>query len=804
MSRSTSSSELGSPVWNDRSLSTERRVDALLAEMTLTEKVAQLSAIWPGATGADQAVAPHVDDAEGDSLADAALPLSAGVGHLTRPFGSAPIEAAAGAAALSKIQLQIAEANRFGIPAIVHEECLAGFTTWGATAYPIPLAWGATFNPAIVAEMGGRIGQSMRGVGIHQGLAPVLDVTVDARWGRTEETIGEDPYLVGVLASSYIRGLESSGIIATLKHFVGYSASRSARNLAPVSIGQRELADTLLLPFEMAVRESGVRSVMHSYASIDGVPAASSRALLTDLLREAWGFSGTVVADYFGIGFLKLLHHVAGTWGEAGALALRAGVDVELPSQQAFARPLIAEVEAGRLAEEFVDRAATRVLRQKVELGLLDPDWSSSGAGPAAGPLPHNLSLDTASDRELARSIAEQSVVLVKNDGILPIAGQPDHPVGFRGSIAVIGPCADDAMCLVGCYSFPNHVGVHHPDLPIGISMPTVLEALRTEFPNASIRYAQGCDIDGQGTAGFAEALALANESDLAILVLGDRAGLFGRGTSGEGCDAETLKLPGVQAELLEAVLSLGGDVVLTMVSGRPYYLGSAPERARAILQSFFPGEEGGSALAGIVGGRVNPSGRLPISIPGNPNTQSASYLASELARRSDVSNVDPTAAYPFGHGLGFSDFSWSGPTADGSPLVAGAAVHARAATDGVIPIGVTVRNDSDRAGAEIVQLYLHDPVASMVLPNSRLIGFVRVELAAHESAVVSFAVPADLTSFTGIDGARRVEPGAIALRLARSSDAVEFTIHAALDGPVRSVGHDRRLHCETAVLRAG
>ncbi|MEJ1229708.1 MAG: glycoside hydrolase family 3 N-terminal domain-containing protein [Galbitalea sp.] len=223
--------------------------------------------------------------------------------------------------ALSKIQLQIAEANRFGIPAIVHEECLAGFTTWGATAYPIPLAWGATFNPAIVAEMGGRIGQSMRGVGIHQGLAPVLDVTVDARWGRTEETIGEDPYLVGVLASSYIRGLESSGIIATLKHFVGYSASRSARNLAPVSIGQRELADTLLLPFEMAVRESGVRSVMHSYASIDGVPAASSRALLTDLLREAWGFSGTVVADYFGIGFLKLLHHVAGTWGEAGALA---------------------------------------------------------------------------------------------------------------------------------------------------------------------------------------------------------------------------------------------------------------------------------------------------------------------------------------------------------------------------------------------------------------------------------------------------------------------------------------------------
>lgn len=797
MSRSIPSSDPASPVWNDRSLSVDRRVAALLAEMTLTEKVGQLSAIWPGATGADQAVAPHVDDVEGDSLEGAAIPLSAGVGHLTRLFGSAPIEPAAGAAALSKVQHEIAEANRFGIPAIAHEECLAGFTTWGATAYPVPLAWGATFNPEIVTEMGGRIGQSMRSVGVHQGLAPVLDVSVDARWGRTEETIGEDPYLVGVLASAYIRGLESSGIIATLKHFVGYSASRSARNLAPVSIGQRELADTLLLPFEMAVRESGVRSVMHSYASIDGVPAVASQALLTDLLREKWGFTGTVVADYFGIGFLKLLHRVAGTWGEAGALALRAGVDVELPAQQAFARPLITEVEEGRLSEKFVDRAVTRVLRQKAELGLLDQDWNSPDSGGAtADPLSPDHSFDTDADRKLARTIAEQSVVLVKNDGVLPVVGGSSD---FRGSIAVIGPAAHDAICLVGCYSFPNHVGVHHPDLPIGISMPTVFESVQTEFPNATIRYAQGCEVDGETMAGFADALALVNDSDLTLLVLGDRAGLFGRGTSGEGCDAHTLKLPGVQAELLEEILSQSGDVVLIMMSGRPYYLGSAPERARAIVQSFFPGEEGGSALAGIVSGRVNPSGRLPISMPGNPSTLTASYLSSGLAQKSEVSNVDPTAAYPFGHGLGFSEFSWSEPTADGLPLVADAAVHTRASTDGTISIGLTVCNESNRTGVEVVQLYLHDPVASVVLPNSRLIGFVRVELAAQASTVVSFAVPADLASFTGIDGSRRVEPGKIALRLARSSDAVDFTINAVLDGPVRTVGHDRRFHCEAA-----
>ena len=343
MTSHETTSSLDRAAWKDSTLRPTDRVRALMEAMTLREKVAQLYGTWMGAKTVDGTeVAPHQNEMGEDiSLGDL---LQFGLGQLTRSFGTVPLEPAIGAAELARSQRQVVESNRFGIPALAHEECLAGFTTWKATAYPVPLSWGATFNPELIRELGERIGASMRSVGVHQGLAPVLDVTRDPRWGRTEETIGEDPYLVGAIASAYIQGMESAGVIATLKHFVGYSASKAGRNLAPVSMGLRELADVMLPPFEMAVRESGVRSVMHSYADVDGVPAAANEQLLTGLLRDTWGFDGTVVADYFGIGFLKILHGVAGTWGEAAILALRAGVDVELPGVKTYAEPLIAEI----------------------------------------------------------------------------------------------------------------------------------------------------------------------------------------------------------------------------------------------------------------------------------------------------------------------------------------------------------------------------------------------------------------------------------------------------------------------------
>ncbi|MGX1089875.1 beta-glucosidase-like glycosyl hydrolase [Streptomyces albogriseolus] len=416
------------PLWNDPSHPVSARVDALIGAMTLQEKIAQLYGVWVGASANGGEVAPHQHDMEEAVDLDALLP--SGLGQLTRPFGTAPVDPALGALSLLRTQTRITSANRFGIPAVAHEECLAGFAAWGATAYPVPLSWGATFDPDVIRRMAAAIGRDMRAVGVHQGLAPVLDVVRDARWGRVEETIGEDPYLVGTIGTAYVQGLESAGIVATLKHFVGYSASRAGRNLAPSSVGPRERADVLLPPFEMAIREGGARSVMHAYTDIDGVPAAADETLLTGLLRDTWGFDGTVVADYFGIAFLKTLHGVAGDFADAAGAALEAGVDIELPTVKTFGAPLAEAVAEGRVPEALIDRALRRVLAQKAELGLLDRDWSPvppafDGADlddPEA--LRGKIDLDGPENRELAREIAEKAVVLLSNDGTLPL-GRP-------------------------------------------------------------------------------------------------------------------------------------------------------------------------------------------------------------------------------------------------------------------------------------------------------------------------------------------------------------------------------------------
>lgn len=778
---STTTPNTVEPVWRDEAASPSDRVEALLAEFTLEEKIAQLFGVWVGASNEGGDVAPHQNDMDDVIDLDALLPN--GLGQLTRPFGSAPVDPALGALSLLRSQRRIAASNRFGIPAVAHEECLAGFATWGATAYPVPLAWGASFNPRLIERMSHRIGSDMRSVGIHQGLAPVLDVVRDARWGRVEETIGEDPYLIGVIGTAYVRGLEAAGIVATLKHFVGYSASKAGRNLAPVSVGPRELADVLLAPFEMVMRDGKPRSVMHSYTDIDGVPSAADESLLTGLLRETWGFDGTVVADYFGIAFLKMLHQVAGSWGEAAALALTAGVDVELPTVKTFGAPLVEAVRSGDLPEAIIDRALRRVLRQKVELGLLDPDWDATpealrsvNIDDAEG-IRGTIDLDNAGNRAVAREIAEQSIVLLSNDGVLPLTAPR--------RIAVVGPTADDPFAVLGCYSFPAHVGVQHPDTPLGIDLPTLLDSLRGEFPDAEIEYVAGTTIDGGETTGIAAAVEAAARADVVIVALGDRAGLFGRGTSGEGCDVESLRLPGAQQELLDAVVASATPTVVTLLAGRPYALGSAVSGAGAIVQAFFAGEEGTGALAGILSGRVNPSGRLPVSIPATEGTQPSTYLAAPLARANSVSNIDPTSAFPFGHGIGYSDFAWT--AREHGPAVIG--------VDGVATLGLRVLNTGKRRGAEIVQVYVHDPVASAVRPVQRLVGFHRVELEPGESVDLSIHLPADVTSFTGRNGERVVEPGEIVVGLGASSTDIRISHSVHLTGAVRAVGFDRAFH---------
>ncbi|MFF4785470.1 glycoside hydrolase family 3 N-terminal domain-containing protein [Streptomyces sp. BK205] len=759
--------------WRDPALTAAARVDDLLSRMTLEEKTAQLYGVWVGASTDGDGVAPLQREMTAEYDWDELI--TRGLGQLTRPFGTAPVDPALGAQALARAQRRIAEAGRFGIPALAHEECLAGFTTWRATAYPVPLAWGASWDAELVEEMAGAIGRDLRTVGVHQGLAPVLDVVRDPRWGRVEETIGEDPYLVGTIGAAYVRGLERAGIVATLKHFAGYASSAGARNLAPVRAGVREFADITLPPFEFALREGGARSVMAAYTDTDGVPASADPGLLTELLRGDWGFTGTVVADYFGVGFLQTQHRVADSEAGAARAALEAGLDVELPTVKCYGRPLVEAVRAGEVPEDLIDRAARRVLLQKCELGLLDEDWDPEPTG--------RIDLDSTANRALARRLAEESVVLLDNpDGLLPLA--PDT------RIAVVGPRAADALAMLGCYSFPSHVLTHHPDVPTGIEIPTVLDALRAELPDAKVTFTEGCGVDAPDTGGFEEAVARTAEADVCVAVLGDRAGLFGRGTSGEGCDVTDLRLPGVQGELLDALVATGVPVVLVLLTGRPYALGRWQGRLGAVVQAFFPGEEGGPALAGVLSGRVNPSGRLPVSVPQVPGGQPWTYLQPPLGLAGEVSNLDPTPLYAFGHGRSYTEFAWEDVEGSAPDI----------STDGSYDLAVTVRNTGDRAGAEVVQLYLHDPVASVTRPDVRLIGYRRVELAPGESRRVTFRFHTDLSAFTDRRGRRIVEPGDLELRLAASSAEARHTTRLHLTGPVRELGPDRRLRCETEV----
>jgi beta-xylosidase len=757
----TTGSEAPEP-WHDAAADPAERVRALMARMTLREKLAQLYGVWVGIDSGGE-MAPHQHEFV-DTAFDFDEQVRHGIGQLTRVFGTRPVDPAIGARSLARTQRQIVTSSRFGIPAVVHEECLTGLAAWQATIYPAPLSWGASFDPDLVRRMAGRIGRTMRRLGVHQGLAPVLDVARDLRWGRVEETIGEDPYLVGTIGAAYVAGLESAGVVATLKHFVGYSASRAGRNLAPVSAGPREIADLLLPPFEHALR-AGARSVMNAYTDTDGVPSAADAALLTGRLRDTYGFEGTVVADYFSVAFLHRLHGVAADRGDAAAQALTAGIDVELPTMDCYGEPLLAAVEGGSVDAAVVDRALERVLRQKCELGLLDADWVPE--------VPEEIDLDDAESRLLARELAERSIVLLHNDGTLPLAP------GRR--VAVVGPRADAAGAMLGCYSFPLHVGVHHPDVPFGVTVATVLEALGSDH---DVTYALGCPVTGGDDAGIAEAVQACADAEICVAVLGDRAGLFGGGTSGEGCDAADLQLPGRQEELLEALLATGKPVVLILLSGRPYELSRQVDRLAAVVCGFYPGEEGAAALAGVLSGRINPSGRLPVGFPAAGASQPSTYLAAPLGRRSEVSTVDPTPLFPFGHGLSYAPATWLDVSATGSLWP----------TDGTCRVRVTLRNDHDRPASEVVQVYLHDPVAEVARPERQLIAARRVSLAPGATEVLEIGLHADLTSYTGRAGHRLVEPGDVELRVGTSSEEAVATLHCTLTGPRRTVGFDRVL----------
>lgn len=709
-------------------------VQNLIDSMSLEEKVSQLTSYW-----VDQG-AENVAPMSGEMAADASYDLVTknGLGNLTRVYGTRPVDPESRADWLVGEQKKIRERSGHDIAAIVHEECLTGLAAWQATTYPTSLAWGCSFDPELVRKMAKQIGEDMANLGIHQGLSPVLDVIRDPRWGRVEEAISEDPYVVGTIGTAYVEGLQSANVDATLKHFLGYSASIAGRNHAPVRSGLREIAEVYLPPFQMALTDGNARSVMNSYAEIDGIPVAGDPKVLTELLRDQLGFDGVVVADYFAVAFLHLMQRTAADKNAAAQQALSAGIDVELPGADAYPE-LVGAVERGEFPLEYVDRALVRVLQQKERHGLI----GGSGRTPT---VPETL--DSLENRAVARQLAEESLVLLSNDGTLPLGEGTKR-------IAVVGPNADSSEALMGCYSFVNHVLAHHPDLPDGIELPTVLDALRAELPGTAISYSAGCSIESSGPE-QEESIRLAVEgtqdAEVIVAVIGDRAGLFGRGTVGEGNDVDSLELPGMQKQLVQALCATGKPVVLVLLTGRPYVLGWAFEGENvpaAVLQGFFPGEEGGVAVARIISGAVNPSGHLAVSLPRSSGSQPFSYLHPPLAGHNEITSLDPTPVKPFGFGLSYTSFTRENLVVNQSAEAGDSVVAA-----------VTITNTGDRVGTDLVQLYGADLYASVTRPVSQLLAYRRLTLEPGETATVSFTIPPWRFSLVDRNLNRVVEPG--------------------------------------------
>jgi beta-glucosidase len=614
----------------------------------------------------------------------------------------------------------------------------------------------------------------MRAVGVHHGLSPVLDLVRDYRWGRVEETMGEDPYLSAVAGSAYVRGLEKNGIVATLKHFAGHSSPRVARNHGPVSMGWREMYDFMLPPFEIAIREGKVGSVMNSYTDVDGIPCASSIQMLTTVLHDELGFDGVVVADYWAVSFLEHMHRVAGSKEDAAVLALKAGIDVELPARRCYGDDLVNAVKSGRLEESYVDRSCRRVLIQKSRQGLLDADWTPQKDISAN---PESVDLDSAENRLVALKAGRESVILLENkDSFLPLTNK-------NMKIALVGPCGDDGAAFLGCYSFANHIMAQYEGLGLGIEVPTLKTALQDLMPAAEINFVEGVPVKDFDTSGIPAARKAVDQADVAIIVVGDRAGLFGRGTSGEGNDVADLKLPGAQAELLEECLQANVPVIIVSVSGRPYALGDFAGRAKAIIQAFMPGEEGGTAIAEVITGAINPSGRLPVEIPSTKSGQPSTYLQPKYGTPGlGMSTVDSVPLYTFGHGLSYTTFEYSNL----------ALSSASVPTQGSFEVEVTLKNSGQRDGIELAQLYFDDPVAEVARPVIQLLGFARVHLKSGESKKVTFSVSTDRLAYTGIDYKKIVDAGTIHLSVGSSRSNFHFTKSIELTGKTYFVPFDR------------
>ncbi len=767
-------------ITEDTNQSISDQVRNLLDQMTLDEKLAQIVGVWANTL---------IDETRSFSVLKAQQVIPLGIGHISRIAGTAlpwPNESAAIANAVQKFLI---EQTRLGIPAIVHEESCAGYLARDATTFPQAIGLAATWEPELVEAMCEVIRTQMRAVGAHQTLAPDLDVVRDPRWGRVEETFGEDPYLVTQMGKAYIKGVQGSdlrrGIAATAKHFVAHGWPEGGLNWGPVHVSQRDLREVFLMPFQAAVQEAQVATVMNAYHELDGIPCGSSKELLVDLLRDEIGFQGVLVSDYFTIDSLAHYHHVAADKQEAACMGLEAGIDVELPGVDCYGEPLRKALKAGQVGMELIDAAVSRVLKMKFDMGLFDNPYVDT----------QNVInvFNTPEQRDLSLYIAQKSVVLLKNDGLLPLRED-------LTSIAVIGPGANSIRLLQGDYHYPSHMeslflkevdqDSPNPNQSIGLATgtflehfvpsTTVLQGIKALVSSRTkVTYEPGCDVLNDDRSKIAAAVEAARKAQVAVMVCGDKSGLAKGATCGESIDRADVGLPGIQQELLEAVYATGTPIVLVLLSGRPLAISWAMDHIPAVMDAWLPAQEGGTAIAQILFGKVNPSGKLPMSFPRSSGQIPVYYNHKVSGGRThwhtNYVDLSTKPLLSFGHGLSYTQFEYKNFSIS----------KQEAQAHDVITVALDVENVGSYPGDEVVQLYLQDPVSTVTRPVQELKGFKRITLNPGEQKTVRFEFPVQIMAFYNRQMELIVEPGEIVVSVGSSAADIRLSGTFNIVGPV-------------------
>jgi beta-glucosidase len=729
------------PVYRQTTAPIDARVNDLLSRMTLDEKVAQLLAIWNRRR--------DIQDAQGRfEPAKAQALIGNGIGQVARPSeiaggGSRP--AGDAATFVNAVQKWLLENTRLGIPAMFHEEALHGLVAPGGTHFPVPIGLASTWDPPLVERLMSVAALEARARGVHHVLSPVVDLGRDPRWGRIEETYGEDPYLVTQMGLAAVRGYQGTSlplaadkVFATLKHFAGHGSHEGGINTAPPLVSERLLRAELLVPFEAAVK-AGAYSVMPSYNEVDGVPLHASRWLLTDILRGEWGFNGLIVSDYFGIEQLRTRHSVAADRGDAGLQALEAGVDLELPDPHGFPE-LVALVKSGRITESTIDRSVARVLRAKFLAGLFETPYVDSARAQRVS--------NTAEHQALALEAARRSIVLLRNEGgLLPLDRSRIK------TLAVIGPNAK-GMHLGGYSQNPGR-GV---DVLSGVTANAgagikVLHAEGVRITEHEANWNADKVVLGdpqQNRARIQEAVKVARQADLVLLAIGTNESVSREAWADNHLgDVADVGLMSNQDDLLRAMLDTGKPVVALLINGRPLAIPLVADRVPAVIEAWYAGQEGGTAIAEVLFGDVNPGGKLPVTFPRHTGQLPVYYNRRPTSFRSHL-DLTREPLWPFGFGLSYTTFRLD-ELRVASPTIA---------PDGRTEVTVRVTNTGKRVGDEVVQLYIRDQVSSVTRPVKELRGFARVTLQPGASQIVRFTLGPEALSLIDRRMQRVVEPG--------------------------------------------